>query len=166
MKISKYIASAVGALAFFMGVSGCHTLDDDRIPPAAVNLTFYTVAEWNTYGVGGALDTRRFIKSERVPANYPYTALNYTGFGGLLLVCDITGNPLVYDLACPVECKATVRLTVDKEANVAECPQCHSTYDIFSLYGHPLSGKAAENGYGLKRYRIGTGSTEYMLITN
>lgn len=166
-RLRYYLKTLYMLIALSVCASSCHSLDDDRLPAAAVSLTFYTVADWNTYGVGGALDYRRFIKSERIPSNYPYTALNYTGYGGLLLVCDINGNPLVYDLACPVECKYSVRVNVDKESLTAECPVCHSTYDIFSLYGHPLSGTAAERGYGLKRYRIGSGSGgEYMVITN
>ena len=30
--------------------------------------------------------------------------MTYTGFGGILLVTDMSGSPLAYDLACPVEC--------------------------------------------------------------
>jgi hypothetical protein len=120
---------------------------------------------WDTYGVGGALDTRRFIKADRVPANYPYAAGNYTGFGGVLLVCDYQGNAVAYDLACPVECKATVRVSVNTTSHIAECQTCHSTYDIFENYGYPLSGKAAEYGYGLRRYYVVSGSTDYRVIT-
>jgi hypothetical protein len=143
----------------------CHTIDDDRIPTTPVNIVFSDVGMWNTYGVGGALDTRRFIKSERVPTNFPYAAASYTGYGGVLLVCDFNGNALAYDLACPVECKATVRVQVDKDASVAVCPTCHSTYSIFENYGYPLSGKAAEYGYGLRRYYVVAGSSDYRVIT-
>lgn len=166
-RLSHSLKTLYTLIALSVCASSCHTLDDDRLPAAAVSLSFYTLADWNTYGVGGAMQYRRFIKSERIPSNYPYTALSYTGYGGLLLVCDIIGNPIVYDLACPVECKYSVRIAVDEETMTAECPVCHSTYEIFSQYGQPLSGLAAERGYGLKRYRIGAGSNgEYMVITN
>lgn len=145
---------------------GCKHLDDDRIPPAPVRLAFTTVNEWEIYGVPGAMSHKRYIKSERIPSNFPYTALSQTGFGGLLLVGDIFGAPRAYDLACPVECKADVRIAVDTEAAKAVCPKCHSVYDIFTNYGQPLEGPALEHGYGLRQYYIGAGSQgEYMVVT-
>ncbi|MCM1450284.1 MAG: hypothetical protein NC082_08065 [Clostridiales bacterium] len=145
--------------------TACDHIDNDRIPPAPVRLSFNTIAEWNTYGVPGALDYRRYIKSERQPANFPYTALSQTGFGGILIVGDILGAPKAYDLSCPVECKTDVRIVVDEEASKAYCPKCHSVYDIFTNYGVPLSGPAHDYGYGLQQYYIGAGSQgEYMVV--
>ncbi|MDE6801556.1 MAG: TFIIB-type zinc ribbon-containing protein [Muribaculaceae bacterium] len=153
-------------LTILMALTACHHLDDQRIPPAPVRLQFYTVAEWTTYGVVGAMSHRRYIKEQRVPSNFPYTALSQTGFGGLLIVGDILGAPRAYDLACPVECKADVRIVVDEEALNAFCPKCGSIYSVFSNYGQPLSGPAAELGYGLQKYYVGAGSQgEYMIVT-
>lgn len=147
-------------------LAGCHRLDDQRIPPAPVRLQFYTVAEWTTYGVVGALSHKRYIKDQRIPSDFPYTALSQTGFGGLLLVGDILGAPRAYDLACPVECKSDVRIVVDDETLNACCPKCGSVYSIFSNYGQPISGPAAELGYGLQKYYVGAGSQgEYMIVT-
>lgn len=143
----------------------CKHLDDQRIPPAPVNLSFDTIADWNQYGVPGALSHKRFIKSMMVPADFPYKALSHTGFGGILLVGDILGAPRAYDLACPVECKADVRIVVDTEAANAYCPKCHSVYDIFTNYGQPLDGPALEYGYGLQKYYVGAGTQgEYMIV--
>ena len=147
------------------GLAGCKHLDDDRIPPAPVRLSFNTVADWNTYGVPGALSHKRYIKNERIPRDFPYTALSQTGFGGILIVGDILGAPRAYDLACPVECKADVRIIVDTEASNAYCPKCHSVYDIFTNYGQPLSGPALDYGYGLQKYYVGAGNQgEYMVV--
>lgn len=144
----------------------CHHIDDDRIPPAPVRITFNSVAEWNIYGTPGAAESRRFIKSQRIPANFPYTALTETGFGGVLLCGDVYGAPVAYDLACPVEMKSETRIIVDNDALNAYCPVCHSVYDIFSNYGHPVSGIASERGYGLQRYYVGAGPAgEYMVIS-
>lgn len=164
----KRLALFFLTVALLLGTSACDSLDDTRVPGMPVHLVFNSVADWHTWGPGGATDTRRFIisDSERVPAGYPFTALDRTGFGGILLVNDVNGNILVYDLACPVECKSIVRIKVDTESLTAECPQCHSTYDIFSLYGHPLSGPAAREGYGLRRYHASPGVSPYMVITN
>jgi hypothetical protein len=161
---SKLIHNIVlGAVA--CALCACHTIDDDRIPSTPVYINFSSQGMWDTYGVGGALETRRFIKSDRIPANYPYAAGNYTGYGGVLLVCDFTGNFIAYDLACPVECKATTRVQVDTDANIAVCPTCHSTFAIFENYGYPLSGKAADYGYGLRRYYVVQGTSDYRVIT-
>lgn len=149
-------------------VSGCKSVDDDRVPVMPVNIGFATVADWNIYGVNGAMDWNVFIRSERRPSGFFYTEATYTGFGGVLLVCDALGNPLAYDLACPVECRQDVRISVNPDDNyLAECPECHSRYDVFSLYGNSVSGPAADRGYGLRRYSVGPGrGGEYRVVTN
>lgn len=153
--------------------AGCTSLDNKRIPPMAVRLQFKTVGDWNTYGIAGATSTRSFVKSLQIPAGYPYTALSATGYGGLLIAGQFTysGDPLatppmVYDLACPVEVKPSVRIEVDRDKNIAVCPQCGSTYDIFN-FGQPLSGPALDNRYTLKRYKVTAGgnSGDYLTIT-
>lgn len=156
------VSAMTGALLW---VTGCRTMDDDRIPSAPVRITFQTQSQWEVYGVRGALDSRSFIKQDNVPANFPYTSLMYTGYGGVLLCGDIHGNAVAYDLSCPVERSATVRIKVDNDANNAYCPKCGSVYDIYTNYGHPLSGKAAQEGYGLQRYIVAGGMQgEYMTI--
>lgn len=132
-----------------------------------VYIPFASVGVWDLYGVSGAGQYRYFIMSEKKPANYPYTATCATGFGGVLLISDIHSQPVAYDLACPVECKATTRIAVDSEQLIAECPVCHSTYDVITNYGYPLSGPAAEKGYGLQKYYVSTASsgTTYMVIS-
>lgn len=143
----------------------CHTIDDDRVPVAAVNIVFNTVADWNIYGVAAATDYRRFIRDERIPANFPYTASTFTGYGGILLVCDVLGNPQAFDLCCPVEVKPTVRIAIDKDTQLAKCPVCGSTFDVFSLPGTPVGGKAADYGYGLRRYNVRSSANAYKTVT-
>lgn len=148
-------------------VHSCHTVDDNRVPVAPVNIVFNTVADWDIYGVAGAMDYRRFIRDRRVPANYPYTAMTYTGFGGVLLLTDVMGNPRAYDLCCPVECSRNTIVDIDTEKMQARCPDCGSTYEVFSLNGSPTSGPAAEYGYGLRNYRVLPGRDgAYRVVTN
>ncbi|MDE5786488.1 MAG: hypothetical protein K2H98_08165 [Duncaniella sp.] len=165
MKISHCILMAVvAATAIF--ASSCDTINDERVPYAPVRVTFTTEGMWNIYGVTGATSAKRYIKAERIPANFPYTALDETGYGGLLVVCDIMGDPQVYDLCCPVEVRPNVRIYIPADETHARCPQCGSTYEVFSNYGIPLSGPAAERGYALKRYHvIYGGAAEYLVIT-
>ena len=152
--------------AMLAAITGCSSIEDDRIPPAPVSLTFRTVADWDMYANPAALEYKMFIKEQRIPSNYNYTAISETGYGGILLVGDAFGMPLAYDLACPVEMRKDVRLKVDTEKNEAYCPNCGSRYDIYANYGSPLSGKAAEHGYGLQKYYVGAGAAgEYMVVT-
>lgn len=146
-------------------LGSCTTVNDDRIPTAPVNVTFSTTAMWEVYGVTGALQYRNFIKDKSVPTGYPYTALTYTGFGGVLLCGDIHGTAVAYDLACPVERERSVLIIVDEEAVNAYCPVCHSVYDVFANNGIPLAGKAAQLGYGLRRYHVhpSTGNAAYVI---
>ena len=42
-------------------LSSCERINDDRIPPLAVNIEFSNVGMWNTYGVAATPDYRFFI---------------------------------------------------------------------------------------------------------
>ena len=156
------------ALLICVTTLSCSRIDDTRVPAVPVNIVFTTVGMWNTYGIGGALESKRFIKSQTapVPADFPYTVSTYTGFGGVLLVGDIYGNPLAYDLSCPYEAKPDIKIKVDESVHDAACPVCGSTYDIFAGYGRPTSGPSAERGYGLRRYNVVDGDAmSYKVIT-
>ena len=153
----KRLTVAFAAIVATVAVS-CSSIDDERIPPYNVYLSFASEADWITYGVNGAMQHRSFVKSLREPSTYPWTAMSATGFGGLLLCSDYTGNVVAYDLACPVECKQDVRVVVDDKAAVARCPVCGSTYDIYGTHGYPLSGPAHERHYGLEVYNVSRGA--------
>ena len=158
--------AVVAAATAIFTLSSCDSLNDERIPYAEVRLTFTTEGVWTIYGVAGATSSRRYIKSEHIPTDFPYTALDQTGWGGLLVVCDIMGDPQVYDLSCPVEMRRDVRIYIPADEVHARCPQCESTYEVFTNYGVPLSGPAARNGYALKRYHVVYGGpAEYLVIT-
>lgn len=164
-----HVSIAAAMLGAMLLTSACESVDDDRIPYAEVRLTFHTVGEWNLYGVqGDAASSRTYIfnGTERVPSNFPYTTLDRTGYGGLLLVTDIMGDLHAYDLACPVEMRPNVRVAVSEEELVARCPSCGSTFDVFQNRGNPMTGPAHDRGYALKRYSvISGGATEYRVVT-
>lgn len=160
-KLTRLAALATVFAAIALG-TGCDHIDDTRIPAVPVSLTFRGQHTWDIYGVHGALDSRRFIKELHEPAGFYYVVSDCTGFGGLLLVCDVYGAPVVYDLSCPVEQKRDVRIFIN-DKNVAECPICHSTYAVFENFGMPLSGRAAEFHWGLTRYRIGTNGVDWTI---
>lgn len=159
-------------------LSGCDDMDDSRIPPYEVSVTFSTIGDWHQWGVHGGGETRDFINygNVREPANYPFKGLDRTGFGGVMLVCDPNGELCAYDLACPVEVRRDVRVHIDPSAELAGtavCNECGSTYNIYG-YGMPMSGEAREkmgkgdNGYKLRRYRVSVGNQQmpYARISN
>ncbi|MBD5163529.1 MAG: hypothetical protein HDT09_02360 [Bacteroidales bacterium] len=162
----KSLKHIIVAVIVGMALCACSHIDDNRIPVRNVNVAFSTVAQWDVYGVAGAYSYKRYIRELREPANFPFTANTYTGFGGILLVTDPLGNPLAYDLACPVEVKANIRVFINDEY-LAECPECHSTYDVFSSYGAPVGDcPATHHRYGLRRYSVISGlSGDYRVIT-
>ena len=167
----------VAAASFLTAVAttGCHSVDDERIPNFAVSINIADAGMWNTYGVSGYGMSRRFIlaKDLRVPSGFPYSQQSATGFGGVLLIGGMdpftttTNLPLAYDLACPVEMKADVRVEIEGELYEAVCPVCGSHYDVTMAGGAPLSGPAATGStkYGLRRYQcLPTGQGGYLII--
>lgn len=166
MTVRITVLNILAAVIAGAGFCACSHIDDNRIPARNVNVVFSTVAQWDVYGVAGAYSHKRFIRELKEPANFPYTANTYTGFGGILLLTDPLGNPLAYDLACPVEVKANIRVFINDEY-LAECPECHSTYDVFSNMGAPVGDcPATYHHYGLRRYTVMGGlSGDYRVIT-
>lgn len=166
--ISTICAAAISMVAALVSMSACSAdIDDERVPRARVYIPFTTVGDWNIFGVHAALQSRRFIPQLREPAGYVWTAISAAGYGGILLTADAFGNYWVFDLCCPVERDPQVRVEVAKGATEARCPKCGSTYDVFSLQGHPVSGRATELGYGLRHYRVGPGraNSAYMVVS-
>ena len=159
MRITRLLLSAIVASVVLLTAS-CDKVDNHRLPPANVNILFNTIGDWQLYGVSGAGQTRDFIRQESQPAGYPYKAGEYTGFGGVMLVCDPNGEYLAFDLACPVEKKADIRVKYDTESTIAgivKCPECGSTYNIYAG-GTAYGGEALNMKYGLEPYHVFVGS--------
>lgn len=171
-RITNVLSGTLLALA----AAGCsHSVDItfNRVPRAPVYVPFTTAGDWDIYGCNAALSARRFIRQTSEPAGYTYNDYSYTGYGGILLVCDIHSVPRAYDLSCPVECQRDVRVIVDYQTDLARCPECGSTYDVFllngsaNLAGAPVSGPASVSGYGLRRYQVLFGvDNRHALISN
>lgn len=159
--ILKALKAAVVALAV-LTIPACNQLDDDRIPSLPVSINLSGAGMWNSYGVSGMGVSRRFINADGIqsPAGFHFTANTHLGFGGVLLIGGIDpftadpNVPLAYDLACPVECKPSVRVSVDAATLEAVCPVCGSHYNVMTGGGAPVSGPAltGEYKYGLRRY--------------
>lgn len=155
------IQRLIAAAMIIAAATSCEDIDNRRLPPASVNIVFTTIGEWNIYGVAGPGQSNIFIKDMRLPSGYFYKVSEATGFGGVLLLRDPIGQYLAYDLACPVECKANIRVeweTGTGHAGILICPTCGSRYDAYS-YGTPVAGPALDYKYGLERYTVSVGNT-------
>lgn len=160
--VSKRLTVIAVVLAAAM--SSCHHVDNHRLPTPGANLMFWTQSEWITYGPTGAGDYRVFDMQKRLPANFPFRAGSLTGLGGVLLCTTFLGQPVAFDLSCPVECRRDITVFINDDY-VAECPRCHSCYDVFSAAGAPISGEAAVKGYAMQIYNVGPGRNgEYMVV--
>lgn len=154
--MQKLFALLLPVFCFFL--VGCETADNTRIPNYAVNISLETQGIWNSYGVHGAGMSNNFIFTSNgknnVPSGFIYNSQSRTGFGGVLLVMDNFMVPLAFDLACPVERKADVRVKMDSETHHAVCNECGSVYDVTMLNGLAISGPAAlkSNRYELRNY--------------
>ncbi len=78
------------------------------------------------------------------------SAVERTGLGGVLVYYAYDGYH-AYDLACPYEVKASVRVDVDDNHIKAICPNCGSEFGIYENAGAVLKGPATQ---GLKRYNV------------
>lgn len=158
IKMKKIKIKIICLLSLFF--VSCDGLDNDRIPAVAVNIAISDIGQWNTYGVSAYGEYKYFIRESRLPSNFPYTETTYTGYGGVLLIGGMdpftaeTNVPLAYDLACPVECKPSVRVAIDPNTLEAVCPQCGSHYDVVMTGGAPVDGPAltGEIKYKLQSY--------------
>ncbi|MBO7291357.1 MAG: hypothetical protein J6U55_02105 [Bacteroidaceae bacterium] len=160
MKRAKYILTFILSIVGFVG---CQYGEYDRIPSAAVRIEFGNAAMWSAYGVAAYPDHKEFIKNENKPRGFTYVANSYTGYGGVLLLCDPVNTVRAYDLSCPVERSMKVRVKFDDEELVLRCNECGSTYDIST--GSPLSGPAADNRYFLQAYAVYFNPMGGVLIT-
>lgn len=156
--------------------TGCNSVDDNRIPSMPVNIVIDNPGLWNTYGVSGFGVYRNFIytSSLKLPLGFPYTSSSATGFGGVLLIEGMdpfsgdSSVPLAYDLACPVERQANVRIEIDPESYMAICPVCESVYDVTMQRGAPVAGMAATGNYkyGLRTYKCSGNPASGYIIAN
>ncbi len=88
-------------------------------------------------------------------------ATERTGLGGVLVYHSVDGY-FAYDLSCPNETQASVRVEMDENGINAVCPKCGSTYNIFEGYGRLEKGPATR---GLKQYQTALSGTK-LYVTN
>ena len=96
--------------------------------------------------------TNQTLVFKTLKPEWPYGT--YIGYGGLLVCTDYLGDYYAYDLCCPYEVKANIRIHPNGDGQ-AICDSCKSTFEILTLQGHKISGKAKENLKCYKAYLNG-----------
>lgn len=89
-------------------------------------------------------------------------ATDRIGYAGLILVMGFDNNYYAFDLCCPVEASASVRVGNPDEMLRVTCPNCGETYDLSWGMGTPMNGIADET---LCRYRATTTPEGDIVIT-
>ena len=162
---NKFLSVFVIALTVLL-LAACDKVDNKSLPGYMVRIPLSDYGRWTTYGVSGVGEYRIFNREKKLPSNYPYDATTYTGFGGVLLMMGIDMKPIAYDMACPIEARADVVISINSENFEAYCPNCDSRYNILTGSGGPISGMALNNKKGLTPYAVNATGYGGYLITN
>lgn len=166
----KRILLPLLTLAALLLVS-CDTVDNKTIPSYSVRINLGTYALWNTYGVSGVGDYRIFNRAKQLPANFPYNANTFTGYGGVLLIMALdpatsSYAPQAFDAACPVERDPGITLSISPDNLEAICPKCGSHFNVVTGSGSPTAGQAMVTKVGLTQYRVTQTTNGGYVITN
>ena len=129
------------SLLFCLCVS-CDESITSTIPNAPVSLNLDLAGRDNS--LNGSLSYKEYTT--------PRDATDRLGYGGLLVINGFGENLVnlfAYDLACPNEAQANIRVKPDATGLTATCPKCGAVYQI-------ANGGAPESGskYWLRRYSV------------
>lgn len=132
----------------------CRSTEEPQTPIYPVNLSINL--QQSTY--------RQLLSPATITTiTTPMYASDRLGFGGLALVHGWGLNEFyAYELVCPYENRADVRLEVRSIELV--CPQCRTRYEVLSGSGVPIGGVGNSP---LRRYRSNYNSqTKVLIVTN
>jgi hypothetical protein len=93
----------------------------------------------------------------------PVLAEDRTGFGGLLVIHTLSDEYCAFDLACPHEANADVRIGVPSSMCICKCDSCGEEYDLSSGFGFPTKGISKES---LREYTVSFDAYGYIYVKN
>jgi hypothetical protein len=137
-------------------LSSCGSDEPDssvkEFPSVPVAL-YFNYTKWLTCGVPNGFSIKIYDKDAQLPDNYPYSNNDATGVGGIAIVNGYS-YITAYDVACPIECDANVKVSID-EYGIATCNKCGSKFNL--LNGDvpvPIEGVAKDKLIGMHKYRV------------
>ncbi|MEG2163679.1 MAG: hypothetical protein RRY55_04230 [Bacteroidales bacterium] len=143
----------------------CSKVNEDRIPLATVRIEISKAQQAKRdWWVTAPAEHVEFIKPS-YPIGFSYTISSYTGYGGVMLVYGYDDVRYAFDLTCPVEREASVKIYIDANYDAC-CRRCGSTFDVFWGSGAPKTGEAADRQYALRKYYVSyvAGNGSYMIV--
>ena len=123
----------------------CNTRFESSIPYARVSVHYTDIQ-------GKLLTTFGNIVVQPSPTTF-------VGYAGVAAFRNTDGLVTAYELACPYELRTNVAIRLTQGSPIAECPQCHSHYDL-SIGGYPIDGTSKEK---LKTYNCSYSDREQIL---
>lgn len=120
--------------------AGCDDVYISSIPDYPVSLELNLASSYPNF---------RNSVNETLLFEKPVKATDRIGFGGILVYSGFDFNYYAFDLACPYEAKANVKVKPNGLGQVV-CAACKSVYDISYGIGNPVEGPAKEI---LRRYK-------------
>lgn len=130
---------------------------DDKYISSIPDMPVYLTVDLNVHNTFRNSNYKALI-FER---NNALQAGHAVGFGGILLYSTFEGNYVAWDLACPYEVDAKVKVEIEQENDKdfvyhAKCPVCGSRYELMYGLGNPISGPSKEI---LRPYKVSRSST-------
>ncbi|MDO4190212.1 MAG: hypothetical protein Q4D14_00815 [Bacteroidales bacterium] len=138
---SLFVWALVGL--YSISLVACDSFTHSSIPDYPVTLDINLTAD--APELIPVLGYKTFIEPQKISQQL--------GYGGILIyhTVNVEGCPYVaFDLACPHEANAEIRLHVNTDGT-AECDSCHSIYMLLDGTGFATSGPAKEK---LRKYSV------------
>lgn len=160
MKIIKYIVAAIFVFSLFQS---CENEKTSPIPNVSVDLRLNLTAIYSKFR-NSVNDTLIFDPYDNVYNEQPGYGVYAIGYSGIMVYTDLEGKYQAFDLCCPYEVDARVRV-FPNESGEAICRKCGSKFILY--YGGAVSQGPSK--YPLKKYSTqltNTAGGEYLLIRN
>ncbi len=143
--VIKYLKNIFVVLSLSVLILSCEDPNQSRIPYTPVRLDLNLTAQYPTFT--NVYDTLVFTAPR-----FGYVGQDYIGYGGILVTVGIGNNGsqyYAYDLCCPYEVDAKIRVYPDPTGRYAVCKVCGSEFYIADGWGRVSKGPSK---WSLKRY--------------
>ena len=132
----------------------CCNSNRSPIPDVPVRLEFSIIAD------APELINFNGFKEFTVPQN----ALQYLGYGGILVFHTMEDKYCAFDMSCPFEAKPDVRVHCDN-TGIARCDSCQSAFYVGDGTAFPINANS-KTKFPLKRYSVYNPSMFNIVVTN
>lgn len=158
-RIFKYTSLFLLLVVLTLNTTGCEGSYVSPVPEYPVSMSLNLTANYPAF---------KNSVNQYLMFTKPVTVTDRIGYGGLLVctgvMMDDYGNSLyfAYDLACPHEADASIRIApLPDRLGEVKCPECGTVYNAGYGFGEPLSGPSK---HPLKKYKTMMQGNDILLI--